>query len=145
MRITKHTDYALRVLIFLAVNPEQRLATQSIADAFGISSNHLQKVVRALGQLGHVTLHRGASGGIELNAQPADISIGSVVRELEGREGLIECFQEETNTCIISPVCDLKGALHEALEAFYSSLDSTTLEDLVRGKRAKRLRAVLGD
>ncbi|MFT7667762.1 MAG: Rrf2 family nitric oxide-sensitive transcriptional repressor [Planctomycetota bacterium] len=145
MRITKHIDYALRVLIFLGVRPHERVSTPLIASAFGISSNHLLKVVRALGQLGLVNLHRGAAGGVELALEPEEINIGAVIRAMDDSEGLIECFQEETNTCVIAPACELKGALRDAQEAFYSVLDPITLKDIIRGKRAKRLRALSGD
>lgn len=140
MRVTKHTDYALRVLLFLAVRPGQRVPTQSVADAHGISLNHLHKVVRALGDLGLLTLMRGAHGGIELACDPADITIGTVMRKLDDPRGLIECFDPETDGCVISPACGLKGALHEAQGAFYDTLDRYTLADLVRGRRAARLR-----
>ncbi len=140
MRITKHTDYALRVLLFLAVRPGERVSTQSIADAHGISLNHLHKVVRALGDLGLLALVRGAGGGIELVVDPADITAGSVMRALDDQGTLIECFQPETDACVISPACGLKGALRDAQEAFYASLDGVTLADLLRGRRASRLR-----
>lgn len=140
MRITKHTDYALRVLLFLAVRPGERVSTQSIADAHGISLNHLHKVVRALGDLGLLALVRGAGGGIELVADPADVTAGSVMRALDDQSALIECFQPDTNACVISPACGLKGALRDAQEAFYASLDGVTLADMVRGRRAGRLR-----
>ena len=140
MRITKHTDYALRVLLFLAVRPGQRISTQSIADAHGISLNHLHKVVRALGDLGLLVLVRGATGGIELAVDPAKVTVGSVMRELDDQSALIECFQSETDDCVISPACGLKGALREAQEAFYASLDGVNLKDLASGKRAARLR-----
>lgn len=145
MRVTKHTDYALRVLIFLAVRPGERVSTQTIADAFAISSNHLQKVVRHLGQLDLVTLHRGAAGGVELAREPVEVNIGEVMRALDDREGLIECFNEATNACVISPACELKGALGDAQEAFYASLDSLTLRDIIKGKRHKQLRKLSGN
>ena len=140
MRVTKHTDYALRVLIFLATHPNERVSTQRIADAHQISLNHLQKVVRSLGSYGFVTLHRGACGGVELARDSKDISIGEVVRKLDNNEALVECFQSEGNRCVISPVCMLKGALGNAQEAFYASLDEVALADVVRGRRAAALR-----
>ena len=143
MRLTKHTDFALRVLLFLAVRQGERIATQSIADAYDISTNHLQKVVRALGELELVHLHRGVHGGVELARDPKEVSIGAVMRALDDERGLVECFRPETDACVVSPACHLKGALWNAQEAFYASLDSVTLADCVR-RRAQELRKLTG-
>lgn len=140
MRVTKHTDYALRVLMYLAARPGERVATERVAIAYGISLNHLHKVVRALGELEILTLVRGAGGGIELGRDPAQISIGSVMRALDDQAALVECFSPETDACVISPVCGLKGALKQAQEAFYASLDPVTLASLLTGRGAARLR-----
>lgn len=142
MRVNKHTDYALRVLLYLGSRRGGRVTTQSIADAFDISVSHLQKVVRDLGDLGLVRLFRGVKGGIELARDPAEISVGAVVRALDDRDAWIECFQAETDDCVISPACGLKGALRVAQEAFYSSLDPLTVEAVI-GSRAQRLRRLL--
>lgn len=145
MRITQHTDYALRVLLFLGARPSERVATQTIANAFDISLSHLQKVVRALGELGHVKLIRGVGGGIELAGDPNGISIGAVVRALDDETALIECFNPATDNCVISPICVLKGSLHKAQEAFYATLDPLTVGDAVKGKRGKVLRELTGE
>ena len=144
MRITKHTDYALRILLYLAARPKERVTTKAIGDAYDISTSHLQKIVRALGELGVVELFRGVGGGIELKVSPSDISIGSVVRALDDSDSWIECFQPETNTCVVAPSCGLKGALREAQEAFYAALDPVTIGAVVRGRGAQ-LRALTGD
>lgn len=143
MRVNKHTDYALRVLIYLGSRQGGRVTTQSIADAFSISLSHLQKVVRQLGELGLVELFRGVNGGIELIQHPAEISVGAVVRALDDRDGWIECFQPETDECVISSVCGLKGSLRTAQEAFYSSLDPVTIQGVI-GSRASKLRRLTG-
>lgn len=142
MRLTRHTDYALRVLVFLAARPGERFSTQSIADAYGISLAHLHKVVRALGELGLVALHRGAGGGVELARDPDDVSVGAVVRALDHEDALVECFRPEDDDCVISPACALKGALRSAQRAFYADLDPLTLGDVVRGQGGARLRAL---
>lgn len=144
VRITKHTDYALRVLLFLGVRPEERVSTQSIADAYGISHSHLQKIVRALAGLELVRLHRGAHGGVELACAPDDVSIGEVMRQLDDQDGLIECFQSETDNCVVSPSCGLKTAFRVAQEAFYASLDPLTL-GMVLKRRTASLRDLTGD
>ena len=144
MRITLHTDYALRALLYLAVRPEERVATEAIASAHGISLNHLQKVVRSLGELGYIALYRGAGGGLELLKAPKDISVGAVVRSLDDPSSLVECFRPDTNQCVIASACGLKGALGKAQEAFYSTLDPITLASLIRGKRGVALRSATG-
>lgn len=144
MRINKHTDYSLRVLLYLASHPGERVATQHIADAHQISAAHLQKVVRRLGELELVELHRGQGGGVELAVDPAELSIGAAVRSLDDATALVECFLAETDNCAISSACRLKGALGKAQEAFYAALDDLTLADLVSGRAGARLRALTG-
>ncbi len=143
MRITKHTDYALRVLLYLGVRAEQRVPTQTIAEAYGISHAHLQKIVRALAALDLVALHRGAGGGVELACAPEEISVGAVMRELDDQDALIECFQPATDTCVVSPSCGLKSALRVAQEAFYASLDPLTIGAVLR-RRSTQLRDLTG-
>lgn len=144
VRVTRHTDYALRVLLFLAVRSGQRVTSQSIAEAHGISLHHLHKVVRSLADLGHVRLHRGAGGGVELTREPSEIVVGAVMRELDDLDGLIECFDRETDACVISPACGLKGALRDAQEAFYASLDRITIGAIAEGSRGAKLRRLTG-
>ncbi len=144
MRVTKHTDYALRVLIYLGSRKSGRVTTQSIADAFQISTSHLQKVVRGLGELGLVNLYRGVHGGIELACPPDESSVGEVVRAFDDKDGWIECFQAETDECVVSSACGLKGALRSAQEAFYSSLDPLTIATVI-GRRGAALRRLTGD
>ncbi|QDU69968.1 RrF2 family transcriptional regulator [Engelhardtia mirabilis] len=144
MRITKHTDFALRVLIFLASRPGERVSTERIAQAHGISLAHLQKVVRRLGELGFLRLVRGSGGGVELARDPEDVSIGAVVRALDDATSLVECFEPATDTCVISSACRLKGSLRVAQEAFYAALDDTNLQEIVAGKVGARLRELTG-
>lgn len=133
MRVTLHTDYALRALIYLALRPNQRVPTAAIAAAYQISVHHLHKVVRALGTLGLVVLHRGGDGGVELAQSPEEISIGAVVRALDDEDALVECFRPETDQCVISTACTLKRTLRKAQEAFYLELDAVMLSTLIRG------------
>ena len=131
------------MLLFLAARQQERIATQTIADAYGISLNHLLKVVRSLGELGYLELHRGAKGGVELAQDPHEISVGAVMRALDDRDALIECFQPDTDTCVISPSCGLKSALRTAQEAFYASLDPLTIGALSK-RRVSKLRELTG-
>ena len=138
MRITGYTDYSLRVLIYLAVL-EDRLATiQEVADRYQISKNHLMKVVHQLTRKGYLDSVRGKRGGIRLRMAPADVNLGVLVREMEPDLNLVECFGSD-NTCVISPVCSLKGVLGQALDAFLATLDGYTLADIVPEKDAPDL------
>lgn len=131
MRLTTFTDYTIRVLIYLALN-RQRLATVGeLATSYGVSRNHLTKVVHTLGQQGYIETLRGKGGGIRLALDPDRINIGVVVRQTEQNSVLVECFNPESCECKILPACRLAGILAEAREAFYQVLERYTLADLV--------------
>ncbi len=144
MRINQHTDYALRVLVFLACHPGERVTTRVISDAFKLSHAHLQKVVRSLGELGVVELARGRNGGVALARAPEEISVGAVLRALDEDQPIVECFDPATDQCVISPVCALRGAFATAREAFYAALDGVTIAAIVRGRRTAQLRGFMG-
>lgn len=132
MRLTVHTDYALRTLIFLAVLPDRLGTIHEVASAYAISENHLTKVVHRLGQLGYVETVRGRRGGIRLAKPPADISVGAVVRDTEDDFALVDCGGPGSTAapCRLLGGCVLQGALTEALAAFMAVLDRYTLADL---------------
>ena len=135
MQLTIYTDYALRVLIYLGLQPAEKLSNiKEIASFYNISSNHLSKVVYELGKLGILETVRGRNGGIRLSKNPTQINIGQVVRCTESPITIVECFDDEKNSCKISPACRLKGILHEALNAYLTVLDAYTLEDLLSNK-----------
>jgi Rrf2 family nitric oxide-sensitive transcriptional repressor len=130
MRITLHLDYALRSLIFLAAHRHKRVTTQQVSDAYGISKNHLVRVMQNLEKHGFVKLTHGRGGGLALAMEPSEINLGAVTRAMEPNMDLVECFNNATNTCPISPVCRLKGILHEAGNAFLGALGKYTLADV---------------
>ncbi|MBE1555130.1 RrF2 family transcriptional regulator [Sporosarcina limicola] len=135
MRLTMYTDFSLRVLIYLgAKEPEAISTVQEISDTFHISKNHLTKVVHELGKMGLIETIRGRGGGIRLKVEPENINIGELVRKTEDDFQLVECFNSGTNSCILSPVCKLKGALYEALVAYLAVLDSYTIADFIVNK-----------
>ena len=141
MRLTAFTDFGLRALMRLAGEPERSFSTGEIAAEFGISRHHLTKVVGDLAEAGFVTTQRGAGGGLRL-ARPAQaISLGEVVRALEGRHALVECFRDDGGACVLTPRCRLKGKLASAREAFLRELDQTMLADCAYPPPAKRKRA----
>jgi Rrf2 family transcriptional regulator, nitric oxide-sensitive transcriptional repressor len=135
VHLTLHADYALRVLLYLATHPGQVVSTEEVSKAYGISKHHLVRVVQGLGRHGFVEVRPGRSGGILLALPPAKISVGQVVRHMEPDFEMVECFDSEKNTCPISPACGLIGVLNEATRAFLATLDTYTLEDLLRGPR----------
>lgn len=134
MRLTTFTDYSLRVLMHVAVHEGASVTIDEIAESYGISRNHLMKVVSRLGQLGYLATARGRGGGIRLAVSPAAINLGRLVRETEEDLGLVECFQAD-GTCVVAPCCRLKGILGEALAGFLAVLDRYTLADLVGPRR----------
>ncbi len=129
MKLTRYTDYALRVLMHLAARPERLSSISEIARGYGISHNHLMKVVHDLRKEGYVAAVRGRSGGIRLGRPAAEIRVGEVVRHTEEGFALVDC-----GSCIIAPACGLTGVLGEALGAFMRVLDGYTLADLVAGR-----------
>ena len=139
MQLSLHADYALRVLIYLGARPGEKVSTQQISDAYGISKNHLVRVVQTLDEHGYLRVTAGRSGGIALAKDPAEIRLGDVVRNAEANLRLVECFDPKTNTCPIDSVCALKGQLRKALEAFLSELNRHTLADLLVGNRGRKL------
>jgi len=133
LKLTRHTDYALRVLMFLALQKNERLVTVSdIADHFDIPRNHLVKIVHQLGQLAYVCTVRGKGGGMRLGRPAGSIGIGEVVRDVETTLEVVNCLQPE---CPLLPDCSLRGVLHEARDAFIGVLDKYTLVDLVARPR----------
>jgi Rrf2 family nitric oxide-sensitive transcriptional repressor len=131
MRLTTFTDYSLRVLIYLGTHSDQQAAVGEIALAYGISKNHLMKVILFLADEGYVVTARGRGGGVRLRLDPERIRIGDIVRKSEADSVLVECYSPETSECRIEQSCLLRGAFQKAVQAFYAVLDTYTLADLV--------------
>lgn len=143
MQLSLHSDYACRVLIYLAlVRNDERVSIEDVAEAFQVSKNHLVKIVHLLGKLGYVETTRGRGGGIKLAKNPEEIAIGKVVRKTEPHFDVVECLNRDTNTCPIVGPCGLKPWLAKAMTAFLATLDEVTLADVVRNR--KGLSGVLG-
>lgn len=139
MQLTLYSDYSLRVLLYLSRTPNEFATITEISDFYQISKNHLVKVVHSLAQLGFIISTRGKGGGIKLARSPNQISIGEVVRKTEPNFYLVECFNQETNRCVITNVCRLKGILNQGIEAFFSVLDSYTLADGSKNSLVKQI------
>jgi Rrf2 family nitric oxide-sensitive transcriptional repressor len=141
MKLTTFTDYTLRVLMYLALEPGHLATIPRIAAAYDISENHLMKVVHNLAKGGWIESTRGKGGGIRLARAAAQIRIGDVVEFTEGNDPLVECFSSAGN-CRIAANCKLIGAFSDARQAFFAELDRHTLADLVErpGKQMTALR-----
>jgi Rrf2 family transcriptional regulator, nitric oxide-sensitive transcriptional repressor len=133
MQITSYTDYALRVLIYLATSPNKQVTISEIAEFFDISRNHLVKVVHQLGSKGFVTTTRGKGGGLALQRPPEMICIGEVVRSMETHFNWVECFDPAQQRCRLLPGCGLKQLLARAGDAYLQVLDAATLADVLLG------------
>lgn len=141
MRLSLHSDYALRILMALAATGRQ-MSVDEIAGQYDISRNHLAKVAQRLQGEGYVSTQRGRGGGLTLAREPSEIGVGAVVRRFENLDSFVECMDPATSTCPVRGACGLQGVLGGALAAFVTHLDGYTLADLVRQPGA--FRALLG-
>ena len=130
MRLSTFSDYSLRVLMYLGVQPDRLATISEIAAAHEISENHLMKVVHQLGRSGYLETVRGKGGGMRLARAPKDIVLGEVIRQTEGDIAMVECFADNLS-CRILSACRLRGILGEALSAMFLVLDGYTLADLL--------------
>jgi Rrf2 family nitric oxide-sensitive transcriptional repressor len=133
MRLTDYTDYALRMLMHLGVNPGKRITVREIAHVHGISHNHLTKIVHQLGVLGVLKTLRGRAGGIELARPPEQIMLGAVIRMTEPDFQMVDCFADADSACVLAGRCKLKGLLADATAAYLERLDGVPLSALLDG------------
>ena len=138
MRLTVYTDYALRLLMYLAIKDDGLATIAEVAESYDISRNHLMKVAHQLGVAGYVATVRGRSGGLKLARPAVDINLGDVVRHSEQDMALVPCMSPVDAACAIRPSCLLKRALDKATAAFLAVLDDYTLGDLVKPRHALR-------
>jgi Rrf2 family nitric oxide-sensitive transcriptional repressor len=127
MRLTRYTDYAIRVLIFLGAREGEISSIRTIATTFSISQNHLMKVVQDLAAAGFIDSVRGRNGGIRLSRQAADINLGALLRHTENLTDLLDC-----PSCLVRGGCGMPSILSEATAAFIGVFDKYTVADLVR-------------
>jgi Rrf2 family nitric oxide-sensitive transcriptional repressor len=135
MKLTTFSDYSLRVLMYLAVQPGRRATIAQIAASFDVSEHHLVKVVHFLARSGRLASTRGKGGGLELGAPPEALCVGDIVRDTEGPSPIVECFDPAHPNCSIAGACRLRGVFGEALQAFFGVLDRYTVADLVANDR----------
>ena len=132
MRLTLHTDYALRTLLYLA-HTQKPAPVDAIAGAYAISREHLVKVVQTLTRLGYVSTRAGRGGGVSLARDPGEITVSQVVADVEGRQQVLECVLRP-KVCPLEPGCGLRRLLMQAEDAFYAALEGTTIADLAHPK-----------
>ena len=141
MRLTQHTDYGLRLLMYVALKNGQRCTIREAAESFAISRNHLMKIASLLQHHGVLNATRGKGGGLQL-AKPANsLRLGDLVQTLEPDMALAECLGEN-NQCVVTLQCLLIGVLSDALQEFLRSLNQYTLEDICAPKQ-RELRRLL--
>lgn len=128
MQLTRFTDYSLRVLIFIGL--QEKATVAQIANSFNISRHHLVKIVTNLTKLNILIGTKGRSGGLSLALDPSEINIGLIVRELEKKSTIVECFSPK-GKCVIKPSCLLKEILHNAQEKFFTHLEKFHLSDIL--------------
>ncbi|MDH5633154.1 MAG: Rrf2 family transcriptional regulator [Gammaproteobacteria bacterium] len=131
MHLTVHTDYALRVLFYLALSDDELATISDIAEYYGISKNHLVKIVHKLAQEGLVLTVRGRAGGIKLADDPQNIRLGDIVRVTEPGFAMVNCKSDD-GFCRVLPVCGLPKIFREATNAFLGEIDKYTLADALR-------------
>ena len=138
MRLTVYSDYALRLLMYLALKKQGLATISEVAESYAISKNHLMKVAYELGEAGYLETIRGRGGGLRLAKPPRSIGLGGIVRHTEPDMALVPCFKPVDADCAIRRCCVLRKALDKARNAFLEVLDSYSLEDLVGPQAALR-------
>ncbi|MEU2184424.1 RrF2 family transcriptional regulator [Streptomyces thermolilacinus] len=143
MRLTKFTDLALRAVMRLAViDGDGPPTTREVAESMGVPAAHMAKAVTRLQHLGVLEARRGRGGGLALTALGRGASVGWLVRELEGDGEVVAC--EGGSPCPLRAACRLRGALRDAQEAFYATLDPLTVADLVSSPTGPVLVGLVG-
>lgn len=141
MHLTQHTDFSLRVLMYLGAMQDRLVTIDELSTNLHIVRSHLAKIVNRLARLGYVTTVRGKGGGMRLARPSEGIHIGEVVRDMETSTTLIDC---QNPPCSILGVCGLVDVLAQAKASFFAVLDEVTLADLVSNGQALRQRFSVG-
>lgn len=134
MQLTRFTDYGLRTLMYLAAHPHTLSSVKEISEYYNISRNHLVKVVHRLSQLGYIETSKGKGGGIKIIKESKDLRLGDLITCLEPNMDTVECFDADTNTCLITESCQLKHYLFEATQNFMCTMNKYTLADTIKDK-----------
>ena len=135
MHLTRFTDYSLCILIYVGLQQNRLVPMRCISEAYGVSRNHLMKVVSLLTRMGNLKTQRGPGRGIRLARPPEHINLANVILDTEEDLVMVECFDEE-GKCVITPVCRLQHIFGQALNAYINTLEAHTLQDLLEPERA---------
>lgn len=138
MRLTRYTDFAIRTMLYLAAHEDRLCSIGEIAESYGISQNHLMKVASDLAGSGYVQSLRGRGGGLRLARPASEINIGEMVRHTEGQVDLVGC-----GSCALAPACGMVCAFKNAVEAFFATLETYSLADIMTNGRPEQLRQIL--
>ena len=138
MRLTRYTDFAIRTMLYLAAHEDRLCSIGEIAESYGISQNHLMKVASDLAGSGYVQSLRGRGGGLRLARLASEINIGEMVRHTEGQVDLVGC-----GSCALAPACGMVCAFKNAVEAFFTTLETYSLADIMTNGRPEQLRQIL--
>ncbi len=138
MKITRFTDYGLRTLMYVAARSENIASVKEIAEHYGISRNHMVKVVHRLSQLGYIETTKGKGGGIKIAKGTENLRLGDLISQLEPNMHIVECFDVKTNTCRITASCQLKHYLLEATQNFIATMNKYTLADTLQNKVVRK-------
>lgn len=133
MELTAFTDYALRILMFLAAEPARKSSIDELSQFYGISRHHVAKITRRLAEHGFLDTSKGKSGGLRLNRDAAEINLADVIRVTEPHFNLVSCFSGQEGVCILEGNCRLKGILIGARGQFFTYLAKYTLADAISG------------
>lgn len=136
MRLTRQTDYSLRVLMFCAASGDRISRVIDVAQAYNVSQPFIFKLLSRLVSAGIVTTTRGRAGGIRLARPAGEITVGEVVRVAEDSLAIADCFDVEAPDCPLETSCQLKLAFEDARDAFLAVLDDVTIDDLSKPSAA---------
>ncbi|MCC3862246.1 RrF2 family transcriptional regulator [Pseudemcibacter aquimaris] len=133
MRLTSFTDYSVRVLTYVAKKNGELASIREVSEVYGISSNHLMKVIHHLGKGDYLETIRGKNGGFRLAKEPKDINIGELIKYTEEDMTLVECLGNKEGRCLLQEECNFSNVMQEALDAFMGTINKYTLADLIKG------------
>ena len=134
MRLTQQTDIALRILMYLAVHPDEKTIIDDVVTGCMCPRPQAVKAIQSLRNAGIVTSRKGRNGGIALARDPADVYVGEVVRTIETDMTIAKCLSNENANCNVTDICLLKGVFSGALVQFMDYLDSKSIADITRNK-----------
>ncbi|MCL2543582.1 MAG: Rrf2 family transcriptional regulator [Nocardioidaceae bacterium] len=137
MKLTAYSDYGFRMLVFLAVAPDNRGTVREIAAAYDLSQHHLAKIAQRLVHADLLSSFTGRNGGLKLKVDPATITVGDIVRAVEPDFSVVECLSDD-GCCGIAEHCGGRSLFDQALQAFFKVLDGQTLAEAAAEQRGLR-------